>query len=396
MKSICHTEATHVAAIHRLAKESRICRVAVSYCGKHAYEFFPEALSLRPEDLRIIVDASEGTVAHGLTNPAGLTSLLGLTRQMRSVKGLHAKVFIFDDRSALVGSTNLSRSSLAQYQMTLEMSDRSVVKELVNWFDAHWQSGRDLDPDEVDRLEKLWRAPQATTVAHKKIILPQWHERPNPPPRSQFKIALKGKTVVDLLSQFKRNECPYGEIEGASCLETADFYERKYQAHGKTLHALMRRQSGWTHNDLGGIFAMAYMHGRPAKMRRPLFVKQSQRKVAKSLNFLLNGNGDPYVRFEKVLATGSPYKLNGLGAAGAIFLMHLWNSSEFALVNAPIVTALRILKVAPTLSGQKGQAFKDLTAAVKQIAQDDETWESCPCRSLSGCHCETAYLAEHH
>jgi len=255
--------------------------------------------------------------------------------------------------------------------MTLEMSDRPLVKKLVAWFDGHWQDGRDLDTEEVDRLKTLWRPKhQPTTVAHKAITIPQWHERPDQPPNeSRFKIAFKGQALKQLLSKFKSNECPYGEIEGASCLETADLYERTYQAHGKKLHALMRRRPGWTHNTLGSIFDMAYMHGRAAKMRRPLFVKQSPRKVARSLSFLLEGDGDPYVRFEKVLATGSPYKLDGLGAAGAIFLMHLWSPSEVALINAPIVDALRTLKVVPVLSSQKGQAFKDLSASIKQIAK---------------------------
>jgi hypothetical protein len=59
-------------------------------------------------------------------------------------------------------------------------------------------------------------------------------------------------------------------------------------------------------------------------------VPENPRKVVKSLEFLLQGPGDPYVRFEKILAQGASHKLVGLGKVGAISLMHLWRPTEFA------------------------------------------------------------------
>jgi hypothetical protein len=75
------------------------------------------------------------------------------------------------------------------------------------------------------------------------------------------------------------------------------------------------------------------------------------------------------VRFEKVLAKGSGYKLAGMGEAGLTFLMHLWAPKEFAVINAPIEKALKKLKVKfRESSHRKGQIFKDKTAAAKKIA----------------------------
>ena len=74
--------------------------------------FFPEKPSARPADLQIIVDPSESAVSHGLTNPNGIKHLLGLTTAIRSLKTLHAKMFVFDEDVALVGSVNMSESSL--------------------------------------------------------------------------------------------------------------------------------------------------------------------------------------------------------------------------------------------------------------------------------------------
>lgn len=92
----CHTESTLLDAIDRLARAASTCRIAVSYCGIGGYRFFPEAAVDRPENLLMVVDASDTAIKRGLTNPNGLLNLLGLTPQLRSLAGLHSKVFIFD------------------------------------------------------------------------------------------------------------------------------------------------------------------------------------------------------------------------------------------------------------------------------------------------------------
>jgi hypothetical protein len=57
-----HTEETQIKAVHALARKASTCRVAVAYCGEAAYTFFPEAAADRPEDLRILIDASDAAV----------------------------------------------------------------------------------------------------------------------------------------------------------------------------------------------------------------------------------------------------------------------------------------------------------------------------------------------
>jgi phosphatidylserine/phosphatidylglycerophosphate/cardiolipin synthase-like enzyme len=132
--------------------------VAVAYCGEGVHRFFPEKPSAWPEDLRIIVDASEETVKRGLTNPKGIEHLLGLTDAVRSLHGLHAKVFVFDEDVVLVGSANMSESSITnQYQSTLEVSDPRIAKQMVTWFDnTLWSNAKRVDPAMVGRLMPLW------------------------------------------------------------------------------------------------------------------------------------------------------------------------------------------------------------------------------------------------
>jgi len=98
--------------------------------------------------------------------------------------------------------------------------------------------------------------------------------------------------------------------------------EAWYRRLASEFRSLWRRRASWRKADLETLFDLAYTHGRAAKLRKPLFGRQDPVRVVRSLHFLLEGLGDPYVRFEKVLATGSQNKLHGMGEAGIIFLMH--------------------------------------------------------------------------
>lgn len=369
-----HTEKTQINAIHAQAREASTCRVAVAYCGEAAHMFFPEAAAERPENLRIIVDASDAAVRRGLTNPKGVAHLLGLTPQVRSVEGLHAKVFLFDERVALVGSTNLSESSLKQDQMTLEVSNAQLVQRLTVWFeDLFEERGKQLDSVDVKRLMGLWpRRPPLPITHEKKDKFPTWQgAAPQPPPApSDFKVGTSKGKIQSLLSEFKSNKCPYPGSSG-SCLEESGSAEERHVQAGKRLRALMNRTSRWTKDDLIEIFEMAQTYGQAAMMWKPKFIRQSPKRVAKSLTFLLNGDGDPYARFEKLLVSGSGYKLTGLGEAGVIFLMHLWSPKEFAVVNQPVDDALKILKFSfgRETSQRRAEAYRDRTAAVMAVAR---------------------------
>ena len=371
---LLHTEETLIDAIHRLTSKSSICRVAVAYCGEAVHQFFPEKPSARPEDLRIMVDASEQAVRCGLTNPKGLERLLGLTDEVRSLAGLHAKVWVFDEDKALVGSTNMSESSITQQvQLTLEVCDSRVGKRLVGWFDTLWNRANQVDHAMVRKLIPLWPKHKVSGSGRTtRAKLPRWRgEVPQPPlGPSDFNVGVSKAKLKKLLSEFKNNKCPY-ENNGKSCWERTKSEEADNKQLSATLRSLMRRCSSWNKNDLEKVFDLAFTFGRAAEFHRPSFVRQSPAKVAHSLDFLLTAGGDPYVRFEKVLAPGSLYKLNGMGKGGLTFLMYLWNPREFAVIMGPVDKALKALKVSfgRATSSREGQAYKDRTAAVRQIGK---------------------------
>src|SRR5688500_12282368 len=102
------TEKSFVGAVRAQIKKSETCRIAVAYCGASASSFFPVHPIDWPLDLRVLIDAAAATVKRGFTNPHGVEKLLGITSEIRSLPGLHAKVLIFDEREAIVGSVNFS------------------------------------------------------------------------------------------------------------------------------------------------------------------------------------------------------------------------------------------------------------------------------------------------
>jgi len=368
-----HTEETIVPAIHRLLKNTSVCRVAVAYCGADAFLFFPENPASRPQDLRIIVDASESTVSRGLTNPKGLTHLLGLTTQLCSLESLHAKVFIFDDCSALVSSVNLSKNSVeGQYQLGLETWDKNLVKQLIAWFDNElWSKSIEITSEIIRKLTTKWPT-HAFTPGGKitKGRLSPWRgEPPQPAPGpSEFKIGIGDSELQRLVHELKSNPCKYRNDE-KTCWEVAIENEALYEDLGIKLRALMNRSRTWGKNDLADLFKIAYTNGRAAMMNISTFTNLAPNRVEQSMRFLFEGQGDAFVRFEKVLSVSSQYHLAGLGESGIIFLMHLWNPKKYAIVNASIDKALKLLNVSfgRATSRRRGQAFKDRTAAVEYI-----------------------------
>jgi hypothetical protein len=320
----------------------------------------------------VIVDASEEAVRLGLTSPEGLKRLLDFT-QLRTLKSLHAKVFIFD-RVALVGSANMSASSLTQFQMALEVFDPKLIQRLVRWFDKTlWSQATSIDSQMIRKLMPLRpRHDFHGPTRREKLRLPKWRgEIPQPPlDPSEFTISVSNQKLQRLLAEFKTNKCQYPKYRNMSCYEAGRSIERGYREGTKQLRSLWRRRNSWRKQELAEIFDLAFINGRQAKLIKPRFVRQNPRKVVKSLEFLLQGPGDPYVRFEKLLAKGSPHKLVGLGEVGAICLMHLWRPTEFALFAEPVDEALKTLvDFGRPLSLRKGQGFKDRTAAARQIAE---------------------------
>jgi hypothetical protein len=136
------------------AGSHRPAAVAVAYFGKGASKLLP-----LPKGSRLVVDASEAAVKSGQTCPAELKALMQKKGvRVYSVANLHAKVFVLGS-TAFVGSANVSRHSkdtlveavVATTDAKAVAATRQFVRDLCR---------QDLGPEEVDRLQRMYRPPR--------------------------------------------------------------------------------------------------------------------------------------------------------------------------------------------------------------------------------------------
>lgn len=368
-----YTEREIVEANLRLLSQCTVCRVAVAYCGEGAYRFFPEKGAFRPADLRIIVDASRTTISRGLTNPNGIFKLLDLTNQLYSLPGLHAKVWVFDDNVALVGSVNLSESSIeAQRQLTVEVRDPRVVSRIAKWFDRLQSESMQLHSGSIRRLKKYWPKHRETIAGRRtRGRLPHWKDTApmGLAEEADFFADVSEAKFARLLRLFRSNVCPYPDSGGVSCSRASIDVETWHHDLSLDLKRLMHARKRWGRDELEEMFGLAFTHGKAARLRKGLFLSQPPQRVRGSLEYLLKGPGDPYTRFEKVLDPDGSYKIDGMGEAGLSFLMYLWEPTKFAIKNEPVAKALQYLGVKLPKRRSVGQKFKDFTDAVKEIGR---------------------------
>jgi hypothetical protein len=96
------------------------------------------------------------------TQPSALRKLLGVEGvQVKYINNqtFHPKLYIFSERAALVGSSNLTRSALLTNQeinVSIPVADPRY-EELVATFMDYWRQVRVLEPDVLDKYERLFR-----------------------------------------------------------------------------------------------------------------------------------------------------------------------------------------------------------------------------------------------
>ena len=140
-----------------LTKAVRHCRqqcfVAVAYFSKGASRYLP-----LPKGSCLVVDASEGTVKAGLTDPKELLKMIKRNVTIHSVSNLHAKVFVLG-RTAYIGSANVSSHS-ANYliEAVIQTTEYGAVRTARQFVRSHRL--HQLTPRVLQQLVPLYRPPR--------------------------------------------------------------------------------------------------------------------------------------------------------------------------------------------------------------------------------------------
>lgn len=105
-------------------------------------------------DLRLLTYLSTMDIIAGASSLDSLTKLIAAGVQCRYIsKGprLHAKVYLFDDQSAVVTSANLTRKALdSNLEVGVHLSGTAATP-LIGWFDMLWNKADKLDLAIIDQ-----------------------------------------------------------------------------------------------------------------------------------------------------------------------------------------------------------------------------------------------------
>ena len=119
--------------------------------------------------LQVVTRYSLDDFASGVSDIAALRMLLNAGAQVRGIRGLHAKVYLFGRARAIVTSANLTRAALERnYEFGIVSDEAPVISACHSYFDGLWEVGRDnLAGSQLDDWEQRIRA--------------QWVSRPQQP-----------------------------------------------------------------------------------------------------------------------------------------------------------------------------------------------------------------------
>lgn len=112
-------------------------------------------LSLKPGNVQVITRFKISDFVNGVSDVAALQKLLEADAQVRGIKNLHTKLYLFANR-AIVTSANLTKAALdSNHEFGLVTDDTDTIDVCRNYFDDLWQrGGGNLSRDQVDEWEK--------------------------------------------------------------------------------------------------------------------------------------------------------------------------------------------------------------------------------------------------
>lgn len=89
-----------------------------------------------------------------------IDKLPGIKAEVRCISNLHAKVYIFDEDSAIVTSSNLTPSGLkSNIEYGIEIKDSTAIQQMLNDMEAYWYNAETLN---METIKEIWKRMQAT------------------------------------------------------------------------------------------------------------------------------------------------------------------------------------------------------------------------------------------
>lgn len=120
--------------------------------------------SRRPELIQVITRFHLGEMCDGVNDTAALRLLLEHGAQVRGIKGLHAKLYLFGAERVIVTSANLTEAALLRnHEFGFVSTQPEVIQHCREYFETLWKrAGHDLDLARLEGWESKIKAVQVT------------------------------------------------------------------------------------------------------------------------------------------------------------------------------------------------------------------------------------------
>jgi hypothetical protein len=129
-----------------LRADSSKLRIICPFIKSRALE---KLLSHNPSEVQVITRFNLADFAAGVSDVKALRKLLDYQAQVRGVRNLHAKLYIFGESRAIITSCNLTEAALDRnHELGVIVEDRATIAECLAYFDDLWnRAGNDLLPE---------------------------------------------------------------------------------------------------------------------------------------------------------------------------------------------------------------------------------------------------------
>ena len=105
-----------------------------------------------PRRVQVITRFNLGDCADRVSDVAALRKLLEADASVRGVRNLHAKLYLFGKKRAIITSCNLTEAALSRnHELGLVTTDGTIIEKCLEYFDNLWRvAGDDLVLEQVD------------------------------------------------------------------------------------------------------------------------------------------------------------------------------------------------------------------------------------------------------
>ena len=118
-------------------------------------------LSYKPRKLQVITRFNLGDFADRVSDVDALRSLTDANAQVRGVKNLHAKLYVFGSTRTIITSANLTDAGLNRnFELGTVSEDAALVRACQRYFDDLWEKASDVQHSEINdwtREIKEWQ-----------------------------------------------------------------------------------------------------------------------------------------------------------------------------------------------------------------------------------------------